>query len=173
MTESLNGFPQHRSPLLIPSGGSTVGSMGSDDPLEAMKIGLELHLRPLGAGGATSWRCTPPVRQKALGAGKKKGQGRRRRRRVLESGCVCASSQRERNMGFRERELRERESCRASGKERKRAARVRDEEERAERERERHGGQEIKGWASWAHQLRFKNHFKIRNGGWGVSPIAL
>ena len=54
--------------MSLVSGGSTVGSMGSDDPLEAMKIGLELHLRPLGAGGATSWRCTPPVRQKALGA---------------------------------------------------------------------------------------------------------
>ena len=40
-----------------------MGSMGSHDPLEAMEITLELHLRPLGAAGATSWRCTPPVRQ--------------------------------------------------------------------------------------------------------------
>ena len=31
------------------SGGATVGSMGSHDPLEAMEVSLELHRRPLGA----------------------------------------------------------------------------------------------------------------------------
>ena len=141
---------------------------------------LGSHENRLGAPSATpwSWWCdllevhttcsTEGARRR-----EEEGAGKKKKKTVLESGCVCASSRRERNMGFRERELRERESCRASGRERKRAARVRDEEERAERERERHGGQEIKGWAPWAHQLRFKNHFKIRNGGWGVSPIVL